>query len=69
MIILLMIIAMILSSCNSYTIADYDYLKDLILEGKEPSKSDLERYDFNKDGILNSSDYVKLANIIKAGDE
>ena len=49
--------------------ADYEYLKDIILEEKQPSKKDLQRYDFNKDGVLDSSDYVKLANIIKVGDE
>ena len=51
-----------------YTHEDYDYLANLIMSGNQPTKKDLRKYDFNGDGVLNSSDYIILANKLKAGD-
>lgn len=68
LLILLVVIIAITVTCTNkecvYTKVDYDYLADLILSERKPSKQDLKKYDFNKDGILNSSDYVALANKI-----
>lgn len=49
---------------RTYSIKDYERLSKLILCEIAPSKLDMARYDFNRDKILNSSDYVILANIL-----
>jgi len=52
-----------------YTVDDVYRVKDIILEKTKATDLDYVIYDLNNDGILNSSDYVALANLIKRGDE
>jgi len=52
-----------------YTVDDVYRVKDIILENTKATNLDYVIYDLNNDGIINSSDYVALANLIKRGDE
>ena len=52
-----------------YTVDDMYRVKDIILEKTKATDLDYVIYDLNNDGIINSSDYVALANLIKRGDE
>ena len=49
---------------KTFVIADYNRVENIILGNITPTQSDYNLYDVNQDGVINSVDYVMIANAI-----
>ena len=47
-----------------YYQSDVDYIQQLLIEQRTPTIGELEKYDFNKDGIINSQDMLTCRKLV-----